>query len=113
MMKKWLGLIGFGAIAGALVYFFLNKKEKVDFDKTEIKEDNSATSKKDDVTEVELEFVSMKSESVKEMFERHEDAAQVMKDAVDIICKRSEVAEDENNDLEQISEELDELLKED
>lgn len=113
MMKKWLGLIGFGAIAGALVYFFLNKKEKVDFDKTEIKEDNSDTSKKDDVTEVELEFVSTKNESVKEMSERHEDAAQVMKDAVDIICKRSEVAEDENNDLEQISEELDELLKED
>lgn len=113
MMKKWLGILGFGAIAGALVYFFLNKKENVDFDKTEAKKDNNAANERDDNTDVELEFVSTKNGNIKEMSERHEDAAQVMKDAVDIICKRSEVAEDENNDLEQISEELDELLKED
>ena len=36
-----------------------------------------------------------------------------MKDAVDIIYKRSEVAEDENKELEQISNELDDLLRED
>ena len=35
-----------------------------------------------------------------------------MKDAVEIIYKRSELSEDENRDLEQISDELDELLRE-
>ena len=42
------------------------------------------------------------------MTERHEEAAQIMKDTVDIICKNSEVSENEGNELEQISSELDE-----
>ena len=46
------------------------------------------------------------------MSARHEEASKIMKDAVEIIYKRSELSEDENRDLEQISDELDELLRE-
>ena len=50
--------------------------------------------------------------SINKIAQRHQEAASVMKDAVDIINKRSEVSEDENHELEQISDELDELLRE-
>ena len=40
------------------------------------------------------------------------DERKIMEDAVEIICKRSKVTENENRDLEQISDELDELLSE-
>lgn len=46
------------------------------------------------------------------MTDRHEEAAQIMKEAVDIICRNSEVSEDAGKELEQISAELDELLSE-
>lgn len=36
-----------------------------------------------------------------------------MKEAVEIICSRTEIFEDENSDLNKISDELDELLRED
>jgi len=55
---------------------------------------------------------NMKSSSLNAMFAKHEDASKVMKDAVEIICKRSEVSEDENHKSEQISNELDKLLRE-
>ena len=45
------------------------------------------------------------------MYTRHEEASSIMKEAVDIICSRSEISEDENRDLDQISDELDELLR--
>lgn len=117
-MKKALGIIGIGLITGAVVYILLNKT-KVDTvtaskkDSVNVSPDNSVSMiKQNDIHNNSAEFDNVKSSTISTMSARHEEASKIMKDAVEIICKRSEVSEDENRELEKISDELDELLSE-
>ena len=120
-MKKGLGIFGIGLIAGAVIYLLLNKSKK--------SKDDSATSSvheivdappyhsvsiidKNDIHDDGVELENVKSSTINTMSIRHEEASKIMEDAVEIICKRSKVTENENRDLEQISDELDELLSE-
>lgn len=120
-MKKVLGIFGIGLITGAVVYLYLNKSKK--------SKDNSATSSvheivdappytsvsiidQNDIHNDGVKLENVKSSTINTMSIRHEEASKIMKDAVGIICKRSKVIENENSDLEQISDELDELLSE-
>lgn len=118
-MKKTLVILGAGIVVGAVTYavwYKTNKANQTVESDCEDKKDNtiSATftpnvmnnfAAADDVDAV-------KSAVAQNMVARHEEAAQIMKDAVDIICKRSEVSHDETKELEQISNELDGLIGE-
>ncbi|PEP14025.1 hypothetical protein [Bacillus wiedmannii] len=117
-MKNALGIIGIGLIAGAVVYILLNKT-KVNIvtaskkDSVNVSPDNSVSIiNQNDFHNDSAEFDNVKSSTISTMSARHEEALKIMKDAVETICKRSEVSEDENLELEQISDELDELLSE-
>ncbi len=119
-MKKNLAIFGAGIVVGAVAYavwYKLRKKENIASGDFEYKDDNHTTDptvpETVSKTSVEDDVDAMKNEVTHNMVARHEDAAQIMKDTVDIICKRSEVSEDENKELEQISSELDDLLSED
>ena len=119
IMKKTLAILGAGIVVGAIAYAvwhkmnkacqtaendFQNKKDNTDSEAfTPVVVNNVAT---------EEDIDAIKSTVAQNMAARHEEAAQIMKDAVDIICKRSEVSGDETKELEQISDELDELLSE-
>lgn len=120
-MKKTLGIIGIGLITGAVVYVLLNKTKKPKDDATAApKKDSADISSGNSVSIINPnnvyggsdEFGNVKSSTISTMFTRHEEASKIMKDAVGIICKRSEISENGNRDLEQISDELDELLGE-
>ena len=121
-MKKMFGIIGIGLVVGVITYVIWNKAQNVKEDDANVtadKEDASdSTSEKSDLGdihqngEVEEELIIAKKSSEDVIATRHEEAAKIMRDAVDIICKRSEVPEDENNELEQISDELDKLMNE-
>lgn len=120
-MKKTLGIIGIGLIAGAVVYVLLNKTKKPKDDVTAAhKKDSDDISSGNSVSIINSnnvyggsdEFDNVKSSTISTMSTRHEEASKIMKNAVEIICKRSEISENENRDLEQISDELDELLGE-
>lgn len=120
-MKKTLGTIGIGLIAGAVVYVLLNKTKKPKDDATAApKKDSADISSGNSVSIINPnnayggsdEFGNVKSSTISTMFTRHEEASKIMKDAVEIICKRSEISKNENRDLKQISDELDELLGE-
>lgn len=117
-MKKALGIVGIGLIAGAVVYILLNKT-KVDIvtaskkDSVNVSPDNSISIiNQNDIHKDSDELDNVKSKTKSTMSARHDEASKIMKDAVEIICKRSEVSEDENRELEQISEKLDELISE-
>ena len=117
-MKKVLGIIGIGLIAGAAFSFLFNKKEKRKNNiNTSIKNFSSdhtiPTINQNDIHVENAGFEDVKASAVKNMYTRHEEVSKVMKEAVDIICSRTEISEDENSDLDQISDELDELLRED
>lgn len=118
-MKKVLGLIGAGLIAGAVIYVIwdITKKTKDEGVTTSKKDcvdaslDNSVSiMNKDDIHNDD--FDSAKSLSISTISDRHEEASKIIKDAVENIYKRSEIPDDENCNLKQISDELDELLGE-
>lgn len=114
-MKKMYSVIGISLGVFLVSYVIWNKsknKTNGSFDKDEkYKKENIAENIIDN-SEVEREMVITKATSVDSIISRHQEAAKVMKDAVDIICKRNEVDADEDEKLEQVSKELDELLKE-
>lgn len=116
-MKKVLGIIGIGFIASAAFSFLFNKKEKRKNNiNTSIKEFSSVntvpTINKNDIHVENAGLEDVKASAVRNMYTRHEEASKIMKESVDIICSRTEISEDKNSDLEQISDELDELLRE-
>lgn len=116
-MKKVLGIIGIGFIAGAAVYVLLNKIEKtknnINTHKEDFSLDNTVPIINQNDTHAENDrFEDVKASAVGKIYNRHEEASNIMKEAVDIISSRSEITEDKNRDLDQISDELDELLRE-
>lgn len=116
-MKKVLGIIGIGLIAGVAVYVLLNKEEKtknnINTCSDDLSSDNTVSIiNQNDTHSENAGFEDVKTSAVRTMYTRHEEASNIMKEAVDIICSRSEISEDENRDLDQISDELDELLRE-
>lgn len=116
-MKKVLGLIGVGLIIGSAVYMLFNKnKKKKDIINTSSEDfsldDTVSIINQNDTYADSAGFEDVKASAVGTIYTRHEEASNIMKEAVDIICSRSEISEDENCDLDQISNELDELLRE-
>lgn len=118
-MKKTLAILGAGVVVGAVAYAIWNKIQKerdfaandsVNKDDNGHEEDTFASVHKNIVEE---EAIVEKSIKMHDMSVRHEEATQIMKDAVEIICNRSKVEENENEELDQISSGLDDLLRED
>ena len=118
-MKKKLEIIGVGLIAGSVVYVLWNKihknkKVRMTIPKKEtndIKIENSVSVVNNNVYGDD-KFNNFKSSSLNAISTRHEEASKVMKDAFEIICKRSKVSNDDNRELEQNTDKLDELLSE-
>lgn len=117
-MKKILGIIGIGLVTGATCSFLLNKKRKkknnINTHVDDFSSDRTVliTNPKD--VEVEnTEFEDVKGSVVENIYSRHKEASNIMKKSFDIICSRTEISEDDNRDLDEISDELDELLRED
>lgn len=111
-MKKTFAILGVGFVAGAVAFAVWHKKKMVETSTTTNSEkENSGSESVNNSSVNDADLAKKTAASV--MTERHEEAAQIMKDTVDIICKNSEVSENEGNELEQISSELDELLSED
>lgn len=120
-MKKMLGIIGIGLIFGVAVYELFNKKEKIKNniytcpEKTpyNFSSDNTVSIIKRNDTHSENDwFEDVKASAIGTMYTRHEEASNIMEEAVDIICSRSKISSDENRDLDKLSDELDELLSE-
>ena len=116
-MKKVLGIIGIGLVVGTAVSFLLNKKEKrknnINTPLEDFPSANTVSIINQNDTHIEnAGLEDVKASAVRNMYTRHEEASKIMRESVDIICSRTETSEDKNSDLEQISDELDELLRE-
>lgn len=120
-MKKVLGIIGAGLLAGAIAYIILNKTNESTVGtvtKSEKKSENAspdsynATIIKEDIHNDDTEYSDIKENFVDTVSERHKQASKIIRDTVETIYTRSEVYEDDSRELKRISDELDELLKE-
>lgn len=123
-MKKILGLLTVGVVAGAIVYVYINDNKvkktkdissdttKIEPVDTKIKSSNPITNQNsNDNLNDNLDIC--KNSTIETISDRHNEAAEVMKDSVEIIYKRSEVSNEEKDELDKISDELDTLLSED
>lgn len=114
-MKKTLAILGAGIIVGAVVYavwYKINRANQTVESDCEDKKGTTFTPNVMNNVAIADDVDAVKSAVAQNMAARHEEAAQIMKDAVDIICKRSEVSDDETKELDQISNELDNLIGE-
>lgn len=118
-MKKTLLILGIGAVVGAVTYAVWQsmKKQKPTIVVSSEKKDEDipaavpVSTPAQDVPIDDVDVARKVAES--SITERHEEAAQIIKDAVEVICKQSASSDGELEGLDQIASGLDDLLKED
>ena len=121
-MKKALWIVGVGLIiGGATMAIYLLKSKKKEYDEnTECKEPAKKQSpvedmslKKSATTQEEPIYEDIKSSAIGSMYSRHEDAATIMRDSVEAIRENVKVSANTNNEIDEVSAELDKILSED
>lgn len=121
-MKKVLFVVGVGLVVGAAAattYYFLNNKKKKNAAEEACEYKNSDDMvEKESSTDViiaqdEPMYEDVKSSAIGSMYSRHEGAATVMSDSVDAIRENIKVSEDANDEIDDISAELDRMISED
>lgn len=122
-MKKVLYIVGAGLAIGAVVagFYWMNSKKdktsegvhknKTPYDKFEGK--NSEPSKEVIVPQDDIAYEDVKNSSIGNMYSRHEGAATVMRESVDAIRKNIHVSDGTNDEIDDISAELDKMISED
>lgn len=119
-MKKALCIIGVGLVAGAAaIFLLLNKKkdsdESCDFQEVDEKD---SVDEEDSLTPAGTAYQNFiyadeKSSAIGTIYERHKSAAETMKKSVETIQENIKVSDGLNNDINQVSAELDRMSSED
>lgn len=104
-MKKILCVVGIGLVVGVAVYLLLNNKKK--------KECNVCTVHKKTEPKEEPIYEEVKTSAIGSMYERHGEAANLMKETVETIRETVKISEDTNKEIDEVSAELDKMLSED
>lgn len=122
-MKKVLYVVEAGLVVGAVaatLYWMNNKKKKASEEACEHKKfddkfetENSESSKDVIIAQDEPVYEDVKSFAIGSMYSRHEGAATVMRDSVDAIRENIKVSENTNDEIDDISAELDRMINED
>ena len=111
-MEKIFGMILAGALLGAAIYM-LAKNNGFDERKTEKKEETKKETYRGSAIEDAFEEMEVEKSAVANtIYDRHEEASKIMKEAVDVILKNEDICANNCSDFEEISDELNELLKE-
>lgn len=120
-MKKVLGVIGISLIVGVAAYLLLYNKKKeehnvsADSKKSENQKGftNDISLTKSEISQDdEPGYEEVKSSAIGDMYARHEGAACIIKESVNAIRENVIISEDTNNDIDQVSTELDKMLGE-
>lgn len=123
-MKKVLYVVGAGLIVSAVAttfYFLNNKKKKNASEKAcdyntlddKVEQENGESSTDVIIAHNEPVYEDIKSSAIGSMYSRHEGAAIVMSDSVDTIRENIKVSEETNDEIDDISAELDRMIRED
>lgn len=121
-MKMVLHLVEVGLIIcgiAAAIYLLSNKKKKQNDMHNDCKEPENEEYSADNAplaaasaTQDEFGFEDDKSSAIENMYFRHMDAANAMKDSIETIHENLEVSETANDVIDNISSELDKMLSE-
>lgn len=117
-MKKVLYVVG--AVV-ATFYFLNNKKKKNVSEKTceyknfddKVEEENGESSTDVIISKDEPLYEDVKNSAIGSMHSRHEGAATIMSDSVDVISRNIKAFEIYSDEIDDISVELDRMISED
>lgn len=121
-MRKALCIIGAGLMIGgtaAIIYLLSNKKKEHDtcYDCKEPEKKQSTvmdtTLTRAELTKEEPVYEDAKNTAIGSMYSRHEGAAASMRESVETIRENVKVSENTNNEIDEVSAELDKMLSED
>lgn len=123
-MKKVFYIVGAGLVVGAVVatavYLLSSKKKKACGSSRDYKSpgEESASSDNESSTEVTITqdepvYGDVKNSTIGSMYSRHESAAIIMSDSVEKIRENIKVSESTNDEIDEVSAELDKMLSED
>lgn len=122
-MKKVLYVVGAGLVVGIVAvtfYFWNNKKKKASEKACDYKNINDMVTEEKDASSTDViisqdkpVYEDAKSYAIGSIYSRHEDAATVMSDSVDAIRENIKVSENPNDEIDDISAELDRMISED
>lgn len=122
-MKKVLYIVGVGVVVGAVVvtFYFLNKKKKNASEEVceynnfdgQFEGENGESSTDVIIARNESVYEDVKSSATRSMYSRHKGAVTIMSDSVDEIRENIKMSEGTNNEIDDISDELDRMISED
>lgn len=122
-MKKILYIVGAGLVVSAVAatFYFWNKKKKESSENVcaykkfndIVVEEKDKSSTDVIIAQDEPAYEDDKSSVVSSMYSRHEGVADIMCDSVDAIRENIKVSEHTNNEIDDISAELDKMIRED
>lgn len=122
-MKKVLYVVGAGLVVGtvAATFYFLNNKKKKTSEKAygytsfngKVEEEKDESSIDVTIAQDEPMYEDVKSSAIGSMYSRHEGAATIMRDSVDAIREYIKVSDHTNDEIDDISAELDRMISED
>lgn len=121
-MKKALCIAGVGLIIGgaAVAFYLLSNKKKGYYENNVSKESEKRqysvegmTRSKTSTTQEEVLYENNKSSAIGDMYSRHQEAATIIRDYVETIRENVKVSTESNNEIDEVSAELDKMLIED
>lgn len=114
MKKVVSGIIGCGLLAGVVVYFISKKGNKQHNEANNNKECTQLKSDDKKVGDVfeDIDTTVSRTKAVSTISERHKEASKLIKESMGSIFNADEKKGMHANELSDISDELDELLKE-
>lgn len=121
-MKKALCTVGVGLIISGTVMaiYLLNSKKKEYNERPESIEPEKKQFRMEDMflkmavsTQEEPIYEDVKSSAIGSIYSRHEDAATIIRDSVETIRENVKVSTSVNNEIDELSAELDKMLSED
>ena len=122
-MKKILYVVGAGLVVGtvAATFYFLNNKKKKTSEKAygytsfngKVEEEKDESSTDVTIAQDDPMYEDVKSSAIGSMYSRHEGAATIMSDSVDAIRENIKVSDHTNDEIDDISAELDRMISED
>lgn len=113
-MKKALYL-GAGLLIGSAATIYLLNKTKIENPLKQSKQDSTTD---EPVTKIVLNqkepvYEEIKNSTIGNLYSRHNEASNTMKDSIETIRENVKVSEDINDELKAVSAELDKMLGED
>ena len=117
MKKVVAAIVGCGMLVGAIIYFLSKKTNKI-HNETDIEYNPSKNKNKEvkDVIEnnesLDTDITQTRNKAASVIYERHQEASKIIQESMNNIFNTNEKTGMHTDELNDISNELDELLKE-